>query len=125
MKHTGGCHCKAVQFEFTAPEIMSMTQCNCSICAMSAYQHIFIPKTDLQFIQGQDALTTYTFGTHAAKHMFCKICGVKPIYGPRSHPDSYSVNLRCIDGDTVKVSKTIEFDGQNWDKNISALKKAT
>jgi len=125
MKHKGGCHCGAVQFEFELPEMNNMTDCNCSICAMSGYQHVFVPKTDLQFIQGEGALTTYTFGTHQAKHMFCQTCGVKPLYGPRSHPDSYSVNLRCIIGGTVKVSKVIEFDGQNWDKNISALKKET
>ena len=125
MKHKGGCHCGAVQFEFELPEQSSMTECNCSICAMSGYQHVFVPKTDLQFIQGQEALTTYRFGTHQAQHMFCKICGVKPLYIPRSHPDSYSVNLRCIIGDTVKVSEAIEFDGQNWEKNISDLHKAT
>ena len=117
MLHKGGCHCGAVQFEL--PEISPVTECNCSICAMSAYQHVFVPKTDLRFIQGEAELTTYTFGTHQAKHMFCKICGVKPLYGPRSHPDSYSVNLRRIVGGTIKV------DGQNWDKNISNLKKQT
>lgn len=125
MKHKGGCHCRAVQFEFTAPETMDVTDCNCSICAMSAYLHVFVPKTDLRFISGEDMLITYTFGSHAAKHMFCKICGVKALYIPRSHPDSYSVNLRCITGNTVKSSKTIEFDGQNWEKNISNLRKET
>ncbi|MEP1231122.1 MAG: GFA family protein [Litorimonas sp.] len=125
MKHNGSCHCGAVKFEFTAPSAASVTECNCSICAMSGYQHVFIPKTDLRFICGQDTLTTYTFGTHASQHMFCKICGIKPLYVPRSHPDSYSVNLRCIENGTIKASKTILFDGQNWDKNIGALKKET
>ncbi len=125
MQHKGGCHCGAVQFEFDAPAAMSVTICNCSICAMSAYQHIFVPKTDVRFICGQAALTAYRFGTHTAQHMFCKTCGVKPLYSPRSHPESYSVNLRCVYGDTIKVLKTIEFDGQNWDQNINALKKET
>ena len=125
IRHKGGCHCGALQFEFDAPSAMSLTQCNCSICAMSAYQHIFVPETDLRFICGQDEMGVYTFGTHQARHMFCMTCGVKPLYRPRSHPDSYSVNLRCVIGGTVKVSKTIEFDGQNWEKNISNLHKET
>ena len=123
--HKGQCHCGAVKFVFDAPDIMSMTQCNCSICAMSGYQHVFIPKPDLRFTSGEADLTTYRFGSGAAQHMFCKICGVKPLYIPRSHPDSYSVNLRCITGDSLKISKTIAFDGQNWDKNIQALKQQT
>lgn len=39
--------------------------------------------------QGSDNLTTYTFNTHAAKHTFCKTCGVQSFYTPRSNPDGY------------------------------------
>jgi len=44
-----------------------------------------------------DALTDYRFGSGAAAHLFCKVCGIKSYYQPRSHPDCYSVNLRCVD----------------------------
>ena len=47
--------------------------------------------------KGEDALTTYTFNTGTAKHLFCATCGIKPFYVPRSHPDGFSVNARCID----------------------------
>ena len=39
--------------------------------------------------QGEEDLTTYTFNTHAAKHTFCKICGVQSFYTPRSNPNGY------------------------------------
>lgn len=124
-KHSGSCHCGAVKFTFTAPSAVDVTECNCSICAMSAYQHVFVPKGDLTFIQGQDALTLYSFGTHAAQHLFCKTCGVKPLYVPRSHPDSYSVNLRCVTSGTLSIARIIPFDGENWEDNIAALHKET
>ena len=123
--HKGGCHCGEIRFEFTAPPIMDVTDCNCSICNMSAYEHIFVPQENLTFLSGEDQLATYTFNSGAAKHKFCKICGVKPLYIPRSHPDCWSVNYRCIDPGTLKIGRRIPFDGRNWEKNIKALKDET
>jgi len=125
VKHRGGCHCGAVKFEFEAPTKMSLTLCNCSICSKAGFQHVFVPYADLTFLKGEDFLATYTFGSHTAKHTFCPSCGIKPLYQPRSHPDKYSVNLRCIDEGTLTISETIEFDGQNWEKNIDSLHKKT
>lgn len=122
--HSASCHCGAVRIQFSAPEAVQRTQCNCSICQRTGYEHIFIPQEDATII-GEDNLTLYTFGTGAAKHYFCKTCGIKPFYIPRSHPESYSVNLRCLDAPTLTISETIEFDGQNWEKNVEALRDAT
>lgn len=122
-KHKGGCHCRAVQFEFDAPEEVRVTHCDCSVCNMTGFEHVFIPQEDVRFLSGKDKLTVYTFGTHAAKHMFCPVCGIKPLYIPRSHPECYSVNLRCVEAGTLSVGKTIEFNGQNWDENIEALRE--
>lgn len=123
--HHGQCHCGAVKFQFKSAPVVDVTHCNCSVCSMSAYQHVFIPKADLDFIQGEDALTLYSFGTHQAKHYFCRVCGVKPLYRPRSHPNSWSVNLRCVEKGSLSVANMIEFDGQNWEENIANLKKKT
>lgn len=122
--HKGGCHCGAVTFEFNASASQPVTLCNCSICNAVGYQHIFIAQSDVE-ITGFENLTLYTFGSGAAKHYFCKICGVKPLYIPKSHPEDYSVNLRCIKGGTLSASETIHFDGQNWEANIKALKNKT
>jgi len=125
LKHNGACHCGEVEFEFTTPKSVSVTHCNCSLCHMTGYQHIFVPEDDLHFIQGQDNLALYTFGTHTAQHYFCKTCGIKPLYRPRSHPNAWSVNLRCIKGDTLSVGKEINFDGQNWENSIKSLREET
>ena len=123
--HKGQCHCGAVQFTFTAPATIDVTECDCSICNMTAYQHIFIPQGDLKFTSGEENLSLYTFNTGAAKHLFCKTCGIKPLYIPRSHPECYSVNLRCITPGTLSVGKRIPFSGSNWESNIAELKRET
>lgn len=123
--HNGGCHCAKVRFEFEAPAVITMTECDCSLCSMTAYQHIFVPQEDVIFLSGKADLTVYTFNTETAKHMFCKHCGIKPLYIPRSHPNDYSINLRCIDPGTLIVSETIQFGGANWEDNIAGLRDKT
>jgi hypothetical protein len=67
-------------------------------------------------LQGQDDLTCYTFNTETARHLFCRHCGVKSFYVPRSHPDGYSVNARCLDGVDADRLDPIAFDGENWER---------
>ena len=85
--HTGGCHCGRVRFEVDAPAEIEATECNCSICSKAGYLHLIVAQTAFRLLQGADSLETYTFNTGAAKHKFCKHCGVKSFYIPRSHPD--------------------------------------
>lgn len=114
MLYHGHCHCEAVQFEVEAPEKLVCRECNCSICRLTAFLHLIVPKSAFRLVQGRETLTTYTFNTGVAKHYFCSICGIKAFYVPRSNPDSYDVNVRCLDPMPEKV--TIEtFDGQNWE----------
>ena len=81
-------------------------------------------KEKFKLLSGEDNLTTYTFDTAEAKHFFCKTCGIKSFYIPRSHPDGYSVNVRCLDESTIKSIKIKPFDGKNWEDNIELLRKA-
>ena len=119
--HQGGCHCGAVRFEVEAPAVIEATDCNCSICRKSGFLHLLVAKADFCLLQGEDSLVTYTFNTGVAKHWFCEHCGVKSFYIPRSHPDGYSVNVRCLDADTVEAVNITKFDGANWEKNVSKL----
>jgi hypothetical protein len=120
-KHTGGCHCGRVRFEIEAPAEVEVSDCNCSICTKSGYLHLIVPAERFRLLQGEDALTTYTFNTGAAKHFFCKVCGVKSFYVPRSHPDGYSVNFRCLDPGTIKTFRVRPFNGKEWEKSIGDL----
>lgn len=118
----GSCHCGRVRFEATVPEEVEVQECNCSICARSGYLHLIVPKSRFKLLQGEDNLITYTFDTHEAKHLFCKTCGIKSFYIPRSHPDGYSVNLRCLDQSKFRKITVEFFDGKNWEQNIHKLK---
>lgn len=64
-------------------------------------------------------LTCYTFGTHRAKHTFCKICGVQSFYTPRSNPDGKGIAVHCLDNGTVESVSVTTFDGQNWEQSMS------
>jgi len=119
--HTGGCHCGRVRFEVTAPADLDVAECNCSICRKAGYLHLIVPAERFVLISGRDDLTTYSFNTGVAKHIFCSHCGVKSFYIPRSHPDGVSVNARCIDSDTVTSMSVKPFDGRNWEASRSTL----
>ena len=119
--HKGGCHCGAVAFEVDLPEAFEVEDCNCSICAMSGNIHVIVPASRFRLLRGHDQLTEYTFNSGAAKHRFCKICGVKSFYIPRSNPDGFAVTYRCLE-DWMDLDVTINaFDGQNWEANAAAL----
>ncbi len=108
--HRGGCHCGAVAFEVEAPARLTVSDCNCSICRMSGYQHLIVPRARFRLLQGAESLTEYRFNTGTARHLFCRHCGVKSFYVPRSNPDGYSVNARCLDPATVEHVEVEIFD---------------
>ncbi|HEV7633613.1 MAG TPA: GFA family protein [Steroidobacteraceae bacterium] len=114
--HTGGCHCGRVRFEVTAPAALPVSECNCSICSKAGYLHLIVPADRFRLLSGHDVLATYSFNTHTAKHLFCSVCGVKSFYVPRSHPDGYSVNARCIDPATIAQMLITQSDGRQWEK---------
>jgi len=116
--HSGGCHCGRVRFEVDAPAEISVADCNCSVCARTAYLHLIVPKSCFRLLKGEEFLTTYTFNTGAAQHLFCKVCGIKSFYVPRSDPDGVSVNARCLDPGTVTRMDVRPFDGRNWEASI-------
>ena len=114
--HSGGCHCGRVRFEVLAPERLEVSDCNCSICSKSGYLHLMVVKARFKLLSGSEFLTSYQFNTGTASHLFCSVCGIKSFYVPRSHPDGYSVNARCLDGAPVKSMTVRAFDGQNWEQ---------
>ena len=117
----GGCHCGAVRFEAALPARVEAQSCNCSMCAKTGFVHIIVPESRFRLTQGAERLTEYTFNTGVAKHLFCSACGVKSFYRPRSNPDGWSVNARCLD-DVEGLDIHIEaFDGQNWEAHAADL----
>ena len=119
--HRGRCHCGAIAFRVEAPATLRVVDCNCSICRKSGYLHLIVPAARLTLERGAEAIVTYSFNTGVARHTFCRRCGVKPFYVPRSNPDGYSVNLRCLDAATVETVMLEAFDGRHWEDHGASL----
>lgn len=120
----GGCHCGAVRFHAELPiregEAPVAHACNCSMCHKVGFLHLIVPAANFELLQGGEQLSCYTFNTGVAKHYFCRRCGVKSFYIPRSNPDGYSINLRCVDNPPESI-RVESFDGQNWEDNAASL----
>ncbi len=117
----GSCHCGDVTFEVKLPQRIEVRRCNCSICTMAGFVHLIIKREDFRLLSGDDKLHEYRFNTGTARHLFCKKCGVKSFYVPRSHPQGYSVNFNCLKlPDDIEVEMG-EFDGQNWEQNVTKI----
>lgn len=117
----GGCHCGAVAWQAETDDEAVVEACNCSICSMTGFLHLIVPAARFRLLSDWNALTAYSFNTGVAKHLFCKICGVKSFYVPRSNPDGYSLNLNCMDRAQFKSISIRPFDGRNWEANAAGL----
>jgi hypothetical protein len=117
----GQCHCGAIQFRIETNETIAL-ECNCSVCQMAGFIHVIVKAKHFTLLAGRESLATYRFHTRVAEHSFCRNCGIKPFYRPRSHPEGYSINLRCLTPETRERFTIKQFDGQNWDENIQHIR---
>lgn len=117
----GGCHCRAVRFEALLAGSFEAEDCNCSICAMSGNIHVILPASHFRLVQGQEYLTEYRFNTGVARHLFCRVCGIKSFYFPRSNPDGVAVTWRALD-DWISLQVQVNpFNGRDWEANAGRL----
>ncbi|KAL5811825.1 hypothetical protein ACOSQ3_026775 [Xanthoceras sorbifolium] len=122
--HNGGCHCRRVRWRVRAPKSVVAWKCNCSDCSMRGNIHFSVPSERFELLGvSKEFLTTYTFGTHTAKHTFCKVCGITSIYISQSNPDDVSVTFRCVDSGTLSHVEIKEFDGRNWESSYNSMKQ--
>jgi len=117
----GGCHCGAIRFEVALPDEVEAQSCNCSVCSMTGFIHVIVPESRFRLTKGAERLTTYSFNTHTARHLFCATCGVKSFYRPRSNPDGWSINARCLDDPKAVRIEISDFDGRNWELHADSL----
>lgn len=115
MRLEGGCHCGAVRFAVVLEEVPELLDCNCSICDKTGFLHLTVPHADFELLSGKDSLTSYRFGSGAAEHLFCRTCGIKSFYQPRSHPEAWSVNFRALDPGHGLEPRIRKYDGRNWE----------
>jgi hypothetical protein len=124
--YDGGCHCGRVRFRIRVDLDQSLVgECNCSVCTKKGILHIAVPRRDFELLSGGEELTTYRFNTGVAQHTFCRHCGMHPFYVPRSDPEDYSVNARCLDDyDPALMRPRRFFDGRNWEEAFAERQAA-
>lgn len=74
---------------------------------------------DIEIVRGENALRLYQFGTMAAKHYFCGICGIYTHHQRRSNPEQYGINLACLEGETPFLPDVPVLDGKNHPRDQS------
>jgi len=119
--YEGGCHCGRVRFRIQVDLAETpIGECNCSICTKKAILHLPVANDRLELLSGADDLAAYTFNTGTAKHTFCRHCGIHAFYRPRSDPENYSVNARCLDDyDPETMPSQRLFDGREWENHFA------
>jgi len=115
----GGCHCGAVRFRVRLQGRRAIA-CNCSICAMKGFVNVIVAAEDFELLSGEDVLRSYRFNTKQAEHRFCGVCGIHPFTRPRSHPDGFDINGRCLDAG-IEGWEIVPFDGQNWEASVASI----
>ena len=115
------CHCREVEIQISLNKnIDKLIRCNCSMCKRKGTMVTTINKKDLKIIKGEDKIKTYQFNTNVAKHHFCSECGIHTHNLRRSDPDTFGINVGCIDEIGPKELfklKTVINEGQNHIKD--------
>tara|TARA_Y100000992_G_C20975388_1_gene354720 strand:- start:306 stop:584 length:279 start_codon:yes stop_codon:yes gene_type:complete len=79
-----------------------------------------VPKKNLEIVKGQKDITFYQFNTNVAKHFFCNVCGISTHSQRRSDPNTYGINVGCLDGISPQELFNLDVrinDGQNHIKD--------
>lgn len=95
--YVGSCHCGAVRFEIST-DFPELTTCDCSICRRKNALMVKVHESRFRLLTDAAALSEYQFHTHTAHHYFCRTCGIYPFHRKRVSPDSYGVNVFCLEG---------------------------
>jgi hypothetical protein len=95
-KYRGSCHCGAIRFEIET-DFPELTTCDCSICRRKNALMVKVPERQFTLLAGAAQLSEYQFHSHAARHYFCKVCGIYPFHRKRVAPDTFGINVFCLD----------------------------
>jgi len=105
--YSGSCHCGRARFEVDA-DLDHVRVCDCSICRRRGALIHRVDPADIRLLTPLEDLTLYQFHTRTARDYFCPTCGILPFRRPRTAPDKWAVNVRCLEGadlDAIPVKR--------------------
>ena len=95
--YIGSCHCGDVRFEIDL-DLDHVRVCDCSLCRKRGALIHRVSENDIRIETPLDEMSLYRWHTNVAKDYFCSRCGILPFRRPRTAPDMWAVNVRCLDG---------------------------
>ena len=108
------CHCGNVEAEITVESIQKKMRCNCSICKRKGTIMSVVDNENFKIVKGSDKLKLYQFHSKIAKHYFCSNCGIYTHHSRRSDPNTYGINVGCLEGvNPFDLNNVTMFDGVN------------
>ena len=112
--YKGSCHCGAAQSEVDIPNLKQVRVCDCSICTKRGALNIRVNAQDFRLLSKLEDLTLYQYHTMTAKNYFCPVCGIMPFRCPRTAPDVWTVNARCLDGVDLEALEIEKIYGSQY-----------
>jgi hypothetical protein len=99
MKKTyrGSCHCGKIRFEIDT-DLDHVRVCDCSMCRRRGALLHRVDEGSFRLLSPLSDLALYQWHTKTAKDYFCPTCGIQPFRRPRTAPDQWSINVRCLEG---------------------------
>lgn len=105
--YQGSCHCGQVRFEVDA-ELDHVRVCDCSICRKRGALLHRVDEDQFRLLTPLEDLVLYQFHTRTARDYFCPTCGILSFRRPRTAPEQWSINVRCLEGvdlDAIPVKR--------------------
>jgi len=115
----GSCHCGKVRFEVKA-DLDHVRVCDCSICRRRGALNHRVEERDLKLLTPLEELTLYEWNTKTAKDYFCPVCGILPFRRPRTSPDKWAVNVRCLNDIDLNAIPVQYVHGSNLSNDSDA-----
>ena len=111
--YQGACHCGGVTFTVTGA-ITKGAVCDCSICKRKGAVMAAVEPDRFTLTSGAENVTLYQFNTKAAKHHFCKICGIYT-HHKRRRDDMIGINTGCLETfDKSELEEIMEIQGSTF-----------
>lgn len=100
--YRGSCHCGKVRFEVDL-ELDHVRVCDCTLCSRRGALNHRVEESQLRLLTPLEDLTLYQWHTRTAKDYFCPVCGILPFRRPRTAPELWTINVRCLEGVDVSA----------------------
>lgn len=108
--YQGSCHSGKTRFRVRL-DLDHVRVCDCSLCRKRGALNHRVRPDQIEVLSPLEDLTVYQWNTKTAIDYFCPACGILPFRRPRTAPDLWTVNVRCLDGVDLDAIPVTRFHG--------------